>query len=101
MTIADGSTFPRRLAEIAGEVESALDEALSLATEPRPPARLLAAMRHAALGGGKRLRAFLVVETARMLGGDGEAALRSGVAIELLHAYSLVHDDLPAMDDDD
>jgi farnesyl diphosphate synthase len=58
-------------------------------------------MRHATLGGGKRLRPFLVIETARMLGGEGAAALRAGAAIELLHCYSLVHDDLPAMDDDD
>jgi farnesyl diphosphate synthase len=58
-------------------------------------------MRHATLGGGKRLRPFLVVETARMLGREGLAAMRAGAAIELLHCYSLVHDDLPAMDDDD
>ena len=77
-----------------------------LATAPLPgeierPARLLAAMRHGVLAGGKRLRPFLVVETARALGETGEGPLRAGAAIELLHCYSLIHDDLPAMDDDD
>ena len=59
------------------------------------------AMRHAVLGGGKRLRPFLAIETARMLGGAQPAALAAGAGIELVHCYSLVHDDLPAMDDDD
>jgi farnesyl diphosphate synthase len=58
-------------------------------------------MRHAALDGGKRLRPFLVVETAAMLGVTHEGALMAGAAFELVHCYSLVHDDLPAMDDDD
>jgi farnesyl diphosphate synthase len=61
----------------------------------------MAAMRHAALGGGKRLRPFLVIETARVLGHDGDGSVRAGAALELLHCYSLVHDDLPSMDDDD
>ncbi|HBF32636.1 farnesyl diphosphate synthase [Rhizobium sp.] len=65
------------------------------------PEQLLAAMRHAVLNGGKRLRPFLVVESARLFGGDDSAAFRVGVALECLHCYSLVHDDLPAMDDDD
>nr|WP_245416214.1 farnesyl diphosphate synthase [Microvirga sp. 17 mud 1-3] len=65
------------------------------------PDRLLSAMRHAALGGGKRLRPFLTVETARLFACTGPGPLRSGSAIELLHCYSLVHDDLPSMDDDD
>jgi farnesyl diphosphate synthase len=58
-------------------------------------------MRHGALGGGKRLRPFLTVEVARLLGVPVEQAGRAGAAVELLHCYSLVHDDLPAMDDDD
>jgi farnesyl diphosphate synthase len=95
------TAFEHRLGEIAREVEAALDEALSVAHEPAAPARLVAAMRHAVLGGGKRLRPFLLIETARLLGGDAEAAVKAGAAIELLHVYSLVHDDLPAMDDDD
>jgi farnesyl diphosphate synthase len=93
--------FQERLARVAADVEEALEEALQLAADPPPPRRLVSAMRHAVLGGGKRLRPFLAIETSRMLGGDPVAAERAGVAIELLHAYSLVHDDLPAMDDDD
>jgi farnesyl diphosphate synthase len=58
-------------------------------------------MHYGALNGGKRLRPFLVVESAAMFGGDETAALRVGAALECLHSYSLVHDDLPAMDDDD
>jgi farnesyl diphosphate synthase len=97
-------TFAMRLAEVAGSVEETL--ATLLADEARPgeiarPGRLLAAMRHAALGGGKRLRPFLVVETARLFGREGPGPLRAGAALELLHCYSLVHDDLPSMDDDD
>ncbi len=61
----------------------------------------MAAMRHAVLGGGKRLRPFLAMETARMLGATADAGLAAGCAVELVHCYSLVHDDLPAMDDDD
>lgn len=64
-------------------------------------AGLTAAMRYAVLGGGKRLRAFLALETARLFGADGPGAERVAAAVECLHAYSLVHDDLPAMDDDD
>ncbi len=57
-------------------------------------------MHYAVLNGGKRLRPFLVVESALLLGGDKEAALRVAAALECIHCYSLVHDDLPAMDDD-
>jgi geranylgeranyl diphosphate synthase type II len=63
--------------------------------------RLLAAMRHGALNGGKRLRPFLTIETARLFGVSDDAALSAACAVELVHCYSLVHDDLPAMDDDD
>jgi farnesyl diphosphate synthase len=93
--------FHDRLARVAADIEEALGEALQLAADPPPPRRLLSAMRHAVLGGGKRLRPFLAIETSRMLGGDPLAAERAGIAVELLHAYSLVHDDLPAMDNDD
>jgi farnesyl diphosphate synthase len=58
-------------------------------------------MRYSTLGGGKRLRPFLTIETARALGRTGEGPVRAGAAIEALHAYSLIHDDLPSMDDDD
>ncbi len=65
------------------------------------PERLNDAMRYAVLGGGKRLRPFLVLESARLFGLADEAALNVGAALECIHCYSLVHDDLPAMDDDD
>jgi len=65
------------------------------------PERLLAAMRHGVLNGGKRLRPFLVLESAMLFDAPPEAALRVAAALECVHSYSLVHDDLPAMDDDD
>ena len=64
-------------------------------------ARLIEAMRYSSLGGGKRLRAFLAMESAALFSVDRRCAARVGAAIEMVHAYSLVHDDLPAMDDDD
>ncbi|MDZ5451587.1 farnesyl diphosphate synthase [Labrys sp. ZIDIC5] len=93
--------FHHRLASVASEIEDVLVAIFDVATTPPVPTRLLSAMRYAALGGGKRLRPFLVVETARLLGGDQTTALRAGAAIELMHVYSLAHDDLPAMDDDE
>jgi farnesyl diphosphate synthase len=77
-----------------------------LSPDPQPeeharPSRLLDAMRHAVLGGGKRLRPALVVETAAIFGVSEADAMYAGTAFELLHCYSLAHDDLPAMDDDD
>lgn len=65
------------------------------------PERLNDAMRYAVLGGGKRFRPFLVLASARLCGLPDEAALNAGAALECIHCYSLVHDDLPAMDDDD
>jgi farnesyl diphosphate synthase len=100
----EDAAFVTRLAGVAGAVERVLETFLADAPRPgeiaRPP-RLMAAMRHAALAGGKRLRPFLVVETARLLGRDDAGVVQAGAAVELLHCYSLVHDDLPAMDDDD
>jgi farnesyl diphosphate synthase len=96
--------FADRLNEAAEAVEVALSQLLGakpLPAEVARPARLLEAMRYAALGGGKRLRPFLTIETARALGAVGEAPLRAGCAVECVHCYSLAHDDLPAMDDDD
>lgn len=93
-----------RLAQTADAIESLLDRLLCpelLEGEIARPPILMAAMRHGALGGGKRLRPFLVVETAALFGSDPQQALRAGAALELVHCYSLVHDDLPAMDDDD
>ncbi|MHA7971334.1 polyprenyl synthetase family protein [Rhizobium sp. CAU 1783] len=101
---AQVTPFETKLLASARQTATLLMELLS--AEPRPqeitrPARLLDAMRHGALNGGKRLRPFLVVESAALFGGDSAAALRVGCALECLHSYSLVHDDLPAMDDDD
>jgi len=96
--------FTQRLTAVATETEALLAQLLdgeALAGETARPERLMAAMRHAALGGGKRLRPFLVVETAALFGASREGALLTGCALELLHCYSLVHDDLPAMDDDE
>ncbi len=87
------------LARAAREVESALETLLPLPEGTE--AQLAEAMRYATLGGGKRLRAFLAMETAGLFGVSETCAARVGAAIEMLHAYSLVHDDLPAMDDDD
>ncbi len=96
--------FRRRLDAAAEATEATLDALLSptaLPGEITRPARLLEAMRYATLGGGKRLRPFLVIESARLFGVEGAAALRTACALEMIHCYSLVHDDLPAMDDDD
>jgi farnesyl diphosphate synthase len=87
------------LARIAVDIDTAFDELLPLPQDARR--RLVEAMRYAAIGGGKRLRPLLLTATADMYGVDREAALRAGVAIEAIHVYSLIHDDLPCMDDDD
>lgn len=103
MTI-DTLSFEQRLRQNATDVEQLLGQLLSgqtLTDETARPATLLASMRHGVLNGGKRLRPFLVVESAALLSGEREAALRVGAAVECVHCYSLVHDDLPAMDDDD
>jgi farnesyl diphosphate synthase len=92
--------FASALAAAAGRTESAL-EALLPRVDDTPTGRLAAAMRHAAMGGGKRLRGFLTIEAAALLGADPAAADRVAASVECLHAYSLVHDDLPCMDDDD
>src|SRR5665213_972648 len=96
--------FSTRLSALAAEVEAALAALLDETAKPGEiarPARLIAAMRHAALGGGKRLRPFLLVECAAIFGADRDGALMAGCALECVHCYSLAHDDLPAMDDDD
>ncbi len=96
--------FEQRLLQSARATEMLLTSLLSdrcLPDEIARPVTLLAAMRHGTLNGGKRLRPFLVQETAAMLGGSHTAAARIGAAVECVHCYSLIHDDLPAMDDDD
>ncbi|MEP5988741.1 polyprenyl synthetase family protein, partial [Rhodopirellula bahusiensis] len=81
----------------------AVDAALESACQDRPgvPERLAAAIRYAVLAPGKRLRPILTIMAAEACGGDAESAMPSAVAVEMIHAYSLIHDDLPAMDDDD
>ena len=96
--------FTELLAKNATDTDRLLAELLSEKIsegEIFRPARLLSAMRHGALGGGKRIRPYLLLETARMLGADRSYALQAATAIECVHCYSLIHDDLPAMDDDD
>jgi farnesyl diphosphate synthase len=95
--------FKQSLDQVAANTEDLLDRLLA----PQPasgelsrPTRLLDAMRYASLGGGKRIRPFLVVETAKLFGVPRRQALMVAAALECVHCYSLVHDDLPAMDDD-
>lgn len=94
----------QHLAKCGKYIETALGDILSapcLPGETARPDRLLAAMRHGALNGGKRLRPILVLETAKLFGRVDDGVLKGACALELIHCYSLVHDDLPAMDDDD
>jgi farnesyl diphosphate synthase len=93
-----------RLSSSAAAVEAVLQNLLGTASLPGEiarPQRLLEAMRYVTLAGGKRLRPFLVVESAKLFGVEGPQVLRVGAAVECVHCYSLAHDDLPAMDDDD
>jgi farnesyl diphosphate synthase len=89
----------RVLQGLQREIDQAFDELLPVPEDGR--ARLFQAMRHAAIGGGKRIRPMLLMTTAEMYGASRAAAIRAGCAIEAIHVYSLVHDDLPCMDDDD
>jgi farnesyl diphosphate synthase len=96
--------FQDRLGQVAEETEALLDHLLASAPvdgERARPARLLDAMRYASLGGGKRFRPFLVVECATLFDVAREQSLMAAAALECVHCYSLAHDDLPAMDDDD
>lgn len=92
-------TLQQALTDAASLVEAELDRIMT--TDEAPEQRLIEAMRYAVLGGGKRLRPFLTLQSARLFAVAESAALRVAAAIELVHCYSLVHDDLPAMDDDD
>jgi farnesyl diphosphate synthase len=94
-------TFQQRLSSAAQLTEDRLEAWLRRPSSPAVPPRLAEAMCYAALGGGKRLRPFLVLESARLFGLSDEGAVNAAVALECVHCYSLVHDDLPAMDDDD
>lgn len=115
------ANLQQALAEISEKLDRVMDELLpsplNLATkvismhsreqeeeqtdEPGGEAKVMEAMRYSALGGGKRLRPFLTVESARLFGVNPDAAMMAAAAIEFVHVYSLIHDDLPAMDDDD
>lgn len=100
----DQIPFEAALLARTGPIEALLRRLLEdrpLSGEIARPQRLMEAMRHGVLNGGKRLRPFLVMESAALFSADGEAALRVAAALECVHCYSLIHDDLPAMDDDD
>lgn len=99
-------TFPQRLDHIAGLMDRRLGDIIARAFDdkgphPAVPPRLVKALQHAALGGGKRFRPFLLIETAALFGVADEAALDAAAALECIHCYSLVHDDLPVMDNDE
>src|SRR5450759_5312899 len=103
MTVSS-EAFQSQLTAVAADVESLIDHLLAAPAiegeRVRPP-RLLDAMRYASLNGGKRFRPFLVVATAALFEVPRKRALMVGAALECIHCYSLIHDDLPAMDDDD
>ncbi|GBR00935.1 MULTISPECIES: polyprenyl synthetase family protein [Gluconobacter] len=99
MSATTSTSLKEALAHACTDIEATIDALLPMV--PGDESILLEAMRYAALGGGKRLRGFLAVEVASLFGADRKAALRVAASVELLHAYSLVHDDLPSMDDDD
>ncbi len=93
------SEFQAALGDNAKQVTDMLDALMPLTDTPE--ARVVEAMRYASLAGGKRVRPFLVTQSAALFGVDPTSALRAAAAVEMVHCYSLVHDDLPAMDDDD
>src|SRR6478736_4182057 len=104
MTGTSPSDFTKRLDKTADDTEALLGRLLSddiLPDEIARPKRLLDAMRYGSLNGGKRLRPFLVVESAAMFDVPRDAALLAGAALECIHCYSLIHDDLPSMDNSD
>ena len=97
--MADVLLLAPALDQVRAEIDAFLSELLAVPPDPR--ARLYEAMRYAAMGGGKRLRPLLVVASAALFHTARERAVRVGGAVECIHVYSLIHDDLPAMDDDD
>ncbi len=99
MTVMTMDGLQEALGRAAESVQAMLDEMLP--PIPGPQGTVIDAMRYGALGGGKRLRPFLLVESARIFGVPETQALRAGAALEMIHCYSLIHDDLPAMDDSD
>ncbi|MDB5567892.1 MAG: farnesyl-diphosphate synthase [Tardiphaga sp.] len=104
MTTGASTDFATRLDKTADDTEAVLGRLLAdgiLPDEIARPKRLMDAMRYSTLGGGKRLRPFLVVESAAVFGVPRDAALLAGAALECIHCYSLIHDDLPSMDNSD
>ncbi|MBX3594259.1 polyprenyl synthetase family protein [Sphingomonas sp.] len=100
VAVADASlTLEAALRDVGAEIDHRFDRLLAIPDDPRT--RLYQAMRHAAIGGGKRMRPLLTFATARLFGVDRGCTARVATAIEAIHVYSLIHDDLPAMDDDD
>jgi farnesyl diphosphate synthase len=99
LTDLDAGDFTARMPDYVRRVEAHMDQALPATSHP--PERLHEAMRYACLSGGKRIRPLLVYATGECLGVDASRLDVPAAAIELIHAFSLVHDDLPAMDDDD
>ncbi|SKB70650.1 farnesyl-diphosphate synthase [Sphingopyxis flava] len=96
---ADASLVHAAQAEVTAGIDRLFDRLLAVPSDPRGP--LYEAMRHAAIGGGKRLRPLLVRAAGDLYHVDQAPALRVGAAVEAMHVYSLIHDDLPCMDDDD
>lgn len=94
-----GARLDRAFAHIQSEIDSAFDAFLPVPRDRR--ARLVEAMRHAAIGGGKRVRPLLLTATAELLSVGRTPAINAACAVEAIHCYSLIHDDLPCMDDDD
>ncbi|MEW6576298.1 polyprenyl synthetase family protein [Sphingorhabdus buctiana] len=99
MAQPSATSLNEAIAQVAADVDALFDELLAVPDDPRQ--RLFEAMRHAAIGGGKRLRPLLVVASASIFNVARSYAVRAGTAVEAIHVYSLVHDDLPCMDDDD
>ena len=94
-----GPTLKLALARVSADIDGAFDRLLAIPPDSRAP--LFEAMRYASIGGGKRIRPLLVVAGCDLFKVDRERALRVGLAVECIHVYSLIHDDLPSMDDDD
>ncbi|MBN9143443.1 MULTISPECIES: polyprenyl synthetase family protein [Novosphingobium] len=98
MAVVTDNLLAQGLKSIQADIDAAFDSLLPVPEDPR--ARLFEAMRYAVIGGGKRVRPLLVAAVAEMYGVDRNAAVRVGAAIESVHVYSLIHDDLPCMDND-
>jgi farnesyl diphosphate synthase len=97
--VEDEGSLKPALDGVAADIDRLFGILLAVPADPR--ARLYEAMRYAAIGGGKRLRPLLVVAGCALFHVDRQRALRAGLAVECIHVYSLIHDDLPCMDDDD